>query len=133
MVNIGVIGYSAKSFNKNKARIIIQETYDELEEKYNTVCIVSGYTNIGIPKIAYEEACKRNWKTIGIACKKAHNYETFPVDKSIIVGEEWGDESDEFLNNIDVIIKIGGGEQSMKEINKAKQKNIPIYKNIKAI
>jgi len=133
MVNVGVIGYSEQSFNEQKARNIIRKTYEELENKYNNICIVSGYTNLGIPKIAYEEACEKDLKTVGIACEKAKNYETFPVDEYIIDGEEWGDESETFLNYIDIIIKIGGGKQSNKEIKKAKQKNISVYKIVNNI
>lgn len=72
-------------------------------------------TNIGIPALAYQEAIKRNWKTIGIACTKASEYDLFPVDKKIIIGNEWGDESETFIDSIDILIRIGGGKQSLKE------------------
>lgn len=133
MVKVGVIGYSAQSFNKQKAREEIKRIYTELENKYGNVSIVSGYTNLGIPKIAYEEATNKGWKTKGIACEKAHNYKTYPVDEYIIEGEDWGDESETFLNSIDILIKIGGGKQSNEECRKAKEKNITIYENIKNI
>jgi len=133
MVNVGIIGYSKQNFDKNKARENINLIYDDLQSQYSTVTIVSGYTNLGIPKIAYEEADKRDWRTVGIACEKAEEYEVYSVDKSIIVGEEWGDESDTFLDYIQVLVKIGGGEQSDKEIEHAKRKNIPIYKDISNI
>jgi len=130
MKKIGIIGYSTQSFDKRKAREEIKRIYNELEDKYGNVSIISGYTNLGIPKIAYEEATNRGWKTKGIACKKAHNYETYPVDEYIIVGENWGDESEKFLNSVDILVKIGGGEQSDNELKKSKEKNIIIYENI---
>lgn len=127
MVRIGIIGYSAQDFNKLKAREIINNEYDNLEAKYgNNITIVSGYTALGIPKIAYELADERGWKTVGVACKKAQNFETYNVDKRIIEGEDWGDESDEFLNRIDLLLKVGGGEQSKKEIIKARKNGIKI-------
>jgi len=132
-MKVGIIGYSNQSFNKQKAREEIKRIYDELEDKHNNISIVSGYTNLGIPKIAYEEATEKGWETVGIACKKASNYETYPVDKFVIVGEDWGDESELFLNSIDILVKIGGGKQSDEECRKAKEKNIIIYENIEHI
>ncbi|WP_126992224.1 hypothetical protein [Thermosipho globiformans] len=128
MVKIGVVGYSAKKFDINKAKKIINEVFDLMESKFgNQIIIVSGLTALGIPLLAYQEAIKRGWKTIGIACKKAEKFEQFPVDKKIIIGEEWGDESETFISMIDVLIRIGGGEQSFKETEMAKNKKIPVF------
>jgi len=125
-MKIGIIGYSAQKFDEDKAREIINMLYDSNKNIPN-ITIVSGLTNIGIPKIAYEEAVKRDWKTVGIACEKANDYEIFPVDKKIIVGDDWGDESDTFLNSIDVLVKIGGGEQSKKEFEHAKEMGLKVF------
>lgn len=125
---IGVIGYSAQSFDIDKAQSILLDAYDMIESEYNSVTIVSGLTNIGIPSLAYEEAENRDWKTVGIACSKARNYDCYPVDDEIIIGNEWGDESERFLSQIDVLIAIGGGDQTQKEIKKAKQYDIPTHK-----
>lgn len=135
MLRIGVIGYSAQEFDEKKAKEEIIKAFDKIEKKYSMedYCVVSGYTNLGIPQIAYQEATKRKWKTVGVACKKSSNYDTFPCDEEIIVGEDWGDESERFLQEIDCIVKIGGGEQSKKEVRKAKKKNIPVEHAIKNI
>jgi hypothetical protein len=125
-MKIGIIGYSAQKFDEDKAREIINMLYDSNKNIPN-ITIVSGLTNIGIPKIAYEEAVKRDWKTVGIACEKANDYEIFPVDKKIIVGDDWGDESNTFLNSIDVLVKIGGGEQSKKEFEHAKEMGLKVF------
>ena len=45
----------------------------------------------------------------------------------IIVGKEWGDESETFLNKIDCIVKIGGGKQSEKEFAQAKDMEMETY------
>ncbi len=126
-MNIGIIGYSIQKFNEKKAREMINNIYDSFEKHIDNLVIVSGLTDLGIPKIAYEEAVKRNYKTIGIACQKAKEYELFPVDEKIIIGEEWGDESNTFLKYIDILIKIGGGEQSKKEVEQAKENGIKVY------
>ena len=128
LIKVGVVGYSAKKFDVEKAKSLISEAFNEIEKNISNVknfdC-VSGLTNVGIPALAYKEAKDRGWKTTGIACKKAIEYEQFDVDNKIIVGENWGDESETFLSNIDVLVKVGGGEQSKNEFKIAKEKGIP--------
>jgi predicted Rossmann-fold nucleotide-binding protein len=128
MLNIGVIGYSNQDFNSEKAKEHIRKALNKIENKYNSnnYCIISGYTDLGIPALAYREANKRDYKTVGIACSKAKQYETYPVDRKYIIGSDWSDESQKFLEEIDCLIQIGGGEQSKDELEKAKKLNIPI-------
>jgi hypothetical protein len=116
-MNVGVIGYSAQKFDEVLAKKLILEGLNKIGIE-NISCIVSGLTNIGIPKIAYEIATELKLETIGIACKLANDYDLFPVDKEIIVGDNWGDESETFLNYIDCLIKVGGGKQSEEEYKK---------------
>ncbi len=128
-VHIGVVGYSLQHFNEEKAAAIIGAAFDELDMLYvgKIKVVVSGLTNMGIPSLAYQEAVSRGWRTVGIACEKANQYKLFPVDKQIIVGKKWGDESPTFLNSIDVLIRVGGGEDSIKEVNAFKQMGKPVY------
>jgi hypothetical protein len=42
------------------------------------------------------------------------------------VGEQWGDESAAFLAAIDVLIRIGGGPQSLAEAARAKELGIRV-------
>jgi hypothetical protein len=120
VIKIGFVGFSSAKFDETKAKEIIKEAFDTFI-KNKKVEIVSGLTNLGIPKLVYKEAKKRELYTVGIACEKAKEYDCFDCDKVIIVGKEWGDESEDFLNYIDVLIKIGGGKQSVKEFKKAKE------------
>lgn len=129
MKNIGVVGYCGGKFNKAVGKALLAIAFDIVEEehkapKYN---LVSGWTNMGIPALAYELADKRGWKTTGIACKKAYENELYPVDESKVVGNEWGDESETFIDFINVLIRIGGGDQSKEEVAMAQEKGIPIY------
>ena len=131
-MKIGVVGYSGAKFNENKARSIIRKAYDLVETYHTTYpdgnyVVVSGLTDMGIPALAYREAVKRNWGTMGVACKKAYENELFPVDHKVISGEEWGDESEVFLFNIDLLIRVGGGPQSLEETQKAKDMGIEVY------
>lgn len=127
-MKIGVIGFSATHFNQEAAKVILrnrmQEIISGLDKK--EIEIVSGYTNTGIPRIAYEFADYLGLKTVGFSAKKAFKVscELYPVDKGIIFGEDFGDESQEFVNYINILIRIGGGLQSRKEVELFRDKNI---------
>jgi hypothetical protein len=117
-LRIGVVGYCPPTkFDEGEARRMIVDAYDQIDCLYPKAVkfVVSGLTNVGVLKIAYEEADKRSWKTVGIACERAKEHELFPVNHKIIYGENWGDESLIFLNYIDLIIRIGTGPQSVAE------------------
>jgi len=117
---VGVMGYSDQGFDATLAMKMLNEAFDIIQrESGREVRIVSGYTNLGIPALAYQEAVRRGWKTVGVACNKAKDYDVFPCDKVIIVGEDWGDESQAFLAKCEVFIQIGGGAQSHREAEKA--------------
>ncbi|MBI4148037.1 hypothetical protein HY490_01990 [Candidatus Woesearchaeota archaeon] len=69
---------------------------------------------------------RRGYRTVGIACAKAKDYELFPVNEKIIVGDNWGDESPVFLNYIDVLVRVGGGAQSKRETAETKSRGKPV-------
>ncbi|HLE07237.1 MAG TPA: hypothetical protein VI933_01275 [archaeon] len=108
---------------RERAQQLLKEAYDRLEAEFPThqKIVVSGLTDVGVPSIAYREAAARNWRTVGIACSKASGYPCFPVSERIIVGSEWGEESETFLNYIDSLIRIGGGNQALMETAKARK------------
>ena len=116
MLSIGVVGYSTNGFDEDKAILLLSYAFDMFTKGRSDVEVVSGLTDLGIPSLAYVIAKHRSYRTVGIACKRAFEYDLFPVDEQIIVGEEWGDESQMFLDRIDVLIRVGGGKQSLKEV-----------------
>lgn len=123
-LNVGVMGYSGAKFDINRAKYLIATAFDLVAENNpgRQIIIVSGYTNLGIPALAYAESIKRGWKTVGVACARANDAdsEVFPCDDVYIVGEEWGDESPTFLNMCHAFIRVGGGKQSLRETAQAK-------------
>lgn len=128
-LNIGVVGYSGQKFDEQRALDLLNKAYDLVLQasdasKYN---LVSGLTDVGIPSLAYQLASERGWSTVGIACEKARKYDCYPVDVEHIIGKNWGDESAFFLDSIDVLVRIGGGTQSMKETNEMKLMEKPVY------
>lgn len=129
-MRIGVIGYSAQSFDEDKARKLLKEAINNELKRYglsrHDIEIVSGLSNIGIPKIAYEIAKDNTIKTVGIAPREVFNYDLFPVDEQMIVGKTFGEESEYFLNYIDMLIKCGGGKQSEREAQMAEVMGKPI-------
>ena len=113
-MKIGVIGYSGQSFNTDEALVILRSFFSTLPAGTE---IVSGYTDLGIPGLAYKVAREYGFSCTGIACQKAKEYTCFPCDKVIMDDEwsEWGDESSDFLQYCDTFIRIGGGNQSKNE------------------
>lgn len=129
---IGVVGYSAQEFDKTEAREIIEEAFDDIENEYvengdyDDIIIVSGLTNLGIPKIAYEVADDRGYGTMGIVPDEADEYELYKVDEIIYEGKNFGDESEVFIDNIDVFVKVGGGDQSQHEMELAEAEDMSV-------
>lgn len=125
---IGIVGYSATKFDEWKAKNILYKVFDDIISKYGKdAIIVSGGTMYGIPKMAYFMASNLGLKTIGIICEKGLEDNLFPgLDDIIVEGKDWGDESKKFIENIDVLYRIGGGPQSIKEVEMAKKKGIPV-------
>jgi len=129
---IGVVGYSGQKFDEAEAREIIEEAFDDIEDEYvengdyEKITVVSGLTNLGIPKIAYEIADDRGYDTMGIAPEEADEYELYNVDEIIYEGENFGDESQVFIDTIDVFLKVGGGDQSQQELELAEAEDMSI-------
>lgn len=126
-MKIGIVGFSAPHFDKETARILLETKLQEIISGLdrNKIEIVSGYTNTGVPKIAYKIADSLGLTTVGFSAKKALKVGSgvYPVDKKFIVGKKFGDESEAFVTYIDILIRIGGGKQSRREVVMFKEKN----------
>jgi len=126
-LRIGVVGYST-NVDETKALELIVDAFDKINAEHpEEKEVVSGFTDIGISAIAYREAKRRKWRTVGIACKKAFKHPCYVVDDYKIIGENWGDESKTFLDSIDVLVRVGGGNQAMKETEEFKKTGKPVY------
>lgn len=116
---IGVVGFSQNQFDKAMARAIIRTYYEKLADEHNDkiIEIVSGYTNMGVPKIAYELADEFGFVTVGFSAKQALRVRAglYPVKKQILHGERFGDESQAFVQYINRLLRVGGGKQSRSE------------------
>lgn len=121
---IGVVGYSGQNFDKRLAEALLAEALVRAVAHVPLTAdieVVSGLTDLGVPAIAYKLATLYGWKTAGVACAKARDYPCFPCHREEIVGDDWGDESATFLGQIDCLVRVGGGAQSIAETAKAKR------------
>ena len=126
VIKYGIVGFSKNQFDKKAAFKLLDTLFAQLKAKHpnESVEIVSGYTDTGVPKIAYNLAEKYGFTTVGFSAKQALEVSSgvFPADKVFLEGEKFGDESEAFINYIDRLIRIGGGKQSRKEVALFKEK-----------
>ena len=124
-MKIGVVGFSRSSFDKKTAILKLRNILEFLAEGKNPkeIEVVSGYTNMGVPRIAYRLADDMDLVTVGFSAQQALRVRAgvYPVQKKILVGERFGDESEAFIEYIDILIRIGGGPQSRHETALFKQ------------
>lgn len=116
---IGVVGFSRNQFDqKDAAQKLKQFILPLIEGKdISSIEIVSGLTNMGVPRLAYLLADEWGITTVGFSASQAFRVRTgiYSIKKQIIVGNRFGDESAEFIKYIDVLVRIGGGKQSRHE------------------
>lgn len=128
---IGIVGYSGQKFNEVKANKLIaggmRQLLTEQHLDVDSIEVVSGLSALGIPLLAYQWARANGVETLtGIACKRVKEYDLFPVDKTIIIGNEWGDESPAFIKYCDAVLRVGGGKQSLAECAEFKRLGKPV-------
>jgi len=126
-IKYGIVGFSRNQFDKKTATRILNDLFEKIKAKHpnKEIEIVSGYTNSGVPKIAYELSDKFGFTTVGFSAQQALKVRSgvYPVKKVILKGEKFGDESKDFINYIDALIRVGGGKQSRDEIKLFKKLN----------
>lgn len=119
-----VVGYCPPTkVNEEEALKKVQDIFNKIEQDYpqTEIDLVSGLTNVGIMRQVYPEGKKRGWYLVGYACKKAENFDKYPVDEAHIIGENWGNESEAFTDHAIksghpyIIVNVGGGPQSLDE------------------
>lgn len=126
-VKIGITGNLDYEVNKEDINVIYQalKNIDEDFQGFKKSLISNGL-NTGIFGTAYDIAKKIGWLTGAVTCSKINDMEKYEVDSNYIIGEEWGDEDDLFLSNIDGLYKFGSDEQSENKAKKAREMNIPV-------
>ncbi len=125
---IGVVGFSREEFDQEEAKRLLREILARLAKgkAREKVELVSGLTNMGVPKLAYHIAVELGFRTVGFSAKQAlrAGCGVYPVDRKMIRGRKYGEESQEFIEYIDVLVRIGGGVQSRREVELFKEKHV---------
>jgi hypothetical protein len=137
-VKIGIVGHSSDNIDEALGsrlldRMISAMTKHNINCKDSHIEIVSGLTNIGVPKLAYKIADKLKYIKVGISAEQAYEVKcgVYPVDKEIIVGQKFGDESSVFIEYIDCLVRVGGGKQSANEVRLFKEKCLMLKLDVK--
>lgn len=126
-MKIGIVGFSSKHIDEGLGAQLLEQEISKIVSLHTSehhVEIVTGLTNIGIPKLAYQIADKRCFIKVGISAQQAYQVKcgVYPVDRVIIVGEVFGDESQTFVDYIEYLVRVGGGKQSAHEVALFKEK-----------
>jgi hypothetical protein len=130
ILKIGVVGCTVQAFNERTAKRLLLfaiETAIADHANVDSVEIVSGLSSFGISGLAYELAEEHEWMTAGIACSAATDYDYYSVERVAIVGSKWGDEIGFFLNDVDVIVRVGDGEQAREVASEFKEAGGNVY------
>ena len=132
ILNVGVVGFTEKDFDEVEAKVSLENIFDDIEADYitngrhSTIRVISGGTIFGISKIAYDVSSDRGYATMAIVPEQARSYHLYDVDDIVWVGEKFGEESETFVDMLDVLVKIGGGDQSNNEAKMADERDIPV-------
>ncbi len=128
MKNIGVVGYSGKPFDREKALKLLSDVLSFAHALFDDEppTLVISINDLGVPAIAFAIAKRYGWKVVGMGCEAAKEYKLLPVDRSVYVGIEWHEGSEVFIDLLDVLIRVGGGVQSHDEVRMAKERGIPV-------
>ncbi|HET9411397.1 MAG TPA: hypothetical protein VFO38_00925 [Candidatus Saccharimonadales bacterium] len=130
-VRVGVVGYCPPTkFDAHEAQQLIVAAFNAVELRHPGVAIavVSGLADLGVPGLAYAEATKRGWRTVGVVCRRrAEKYPLFPVNEARIIDNE-SEESVEFLGYITELLKFGGGAQSLREAEMAETMGKAVFR-----
>lgn len=130
-LRIGVVGYSRECFDRGVAAALVRAALDAAVagRPDGERVLVAGLTDLGIPALAYREAARRGWRTAGYACARAQALRCYPVDERVVVGERWGDESAAFVAAVDVLVRVGGGPQSRREVAMARAAGLEVFEH----
>lgn len=136
VLKVGVNGFHARAQDKVVIWNLISRGFDRImsETGATELHVISSLSDSGVPQAAYHIARQRGWNCGGIAPKAVMRQRIFPmnVDGDImkIVGNRWGDESEAFINECDVLLRVGNSRQSMDEAELAEKQGKKVFVNL---
>ncbi len=86
---VGIFGSHTKNYYNTPIHQHIIKLYEELYAKHKTyVWVVSDCLDSGISQIAFNEAQKYNWYTIGVHSSKLRRYPIYITDHFLVVDDD---------------------------------------------
>lgn len=128
---IGIVGFSgawqdnARPEVKSTVERVINGLFDRVAEPEPVWC-VSGATDFGVPAVAYAIAKQRDLYCVGVTAGEAQQFPLAALDRLVVVGDRFGDESRVFVDVCDRFWMIGGGSQAETEMRMAAHLGKPI-------
>ena len=135
---VGVLGYAGRWERTGlrgaalhplvaAARAALRDQLLALQAQHGPqLAMASGATNRGVLQLAYELCAELGITALGVAPEQVLNYPLAPMDYLLLVGRRFGDESAAFVRISDVLLLLGGGEQSEREIRMGAAAGKPI-------
>jgi len=117
-LRIGVFGFYLPTFDKDKAVVEIDKVFGEVE---NHRQLLSGKVTLvlcpfdsGVFSLAYAKASALKWDIKAVCCLDEHAREEarLPIPNMLLIEGARGSEDSCFVEEIDVLIRIGGGHQA---------------------
>jgi len=125
---ISISGYSSSSNGYLEDAVVVQHVFHTLaEHDIHASLVLHGGTRYGVPAVANTLATEYGLERIGcMPARGLHSpidvpdgYNQPPLDTMIIKGLDYGDETDIIGSTPDVLISVGGGSGSVREIEYA--------------
>ena len=141
---IGVVGKMFNSATEKSAtvesyRLSLKEKLREAMERKteledvdfdDRVYVVTGQIKKGVNLLVSDMLPRLDFGHVTVDCRRSQIYETFQKDEvteMVIKGENYGDENELFVRNIDILIVVGKlSERDEDKIRVAGNKGIPV-------
>lgn len=127
-LKIGVVGYITQKFDEEKARKLLKRIFDKINGKYpkRRKVVISMLVDLGVCSLAYREATRRRWKTVGIENQLVRTYKPFPVNEVVRAETAMHERFSFFTIPLDVVVRIGGSnlDRELCETSRKKDKDI---------
>lgn len=129
---VGVAGYSddwalnPRPDAEEVARSVLHRWFTDVGNEGHRLWCVSGATDYGVPALAYDEARKMGLPCVGITAAEALQYRIARLERLVIVGQHFGEESMAFVDACERVLLIGGGPQAEREARLSVGRNTPL-------
>ena len=122
----GLSGAALEAFVADAGAALRRSLEAAKAEHGERLVMVSGATDSGVLRLAYELAAELSITSMGITSNRALRYRVAPMHYLIAIGSRFGDESADFVTLCDHFVVLGGGAQSRHECELALAQGKPV-------